>query len=65
MFYIVGVTATCKRLAICNSEQSASKYIGTLPGAELGIYYIDDCTDTVTLDELSPDDLPASVTFAG
>jgi hypothetical protein len=58
MFYIVGVTATCKRLAVCQSEQAAADYIATLPGYEGGYYYIDACTEPVTLAEVSPDDLP-------
>jgi hypothetical protein len=58
MFYIVGVTATCKRLAVCPSEQAAARYISTLPGHEGGYYYIDACSESVTLAELSPDDLP-------
>lgn len=51
MFYIVGITKTCERLAVCVSEKQASKFIETLPDHEQGIYYIDDCRDTVTLDE--------------
>lgn len=60
MFYIVGVTETCKRLAVVGSEAQASEYIGTLPAAERGIYYIDGpMNGIVTLGEVTPDDLPA------
>ncbi len=58
MFFIVGVTDTCKRLAVTNSATQATRYIQTLPGHALGIYYIDACSEPVMLNELSPDDLP-------
>lgn len=41
---IVGITATCERLASftgADAEQQAAEYIGTLPNAEDGIYYLD------------------------
>lgn len=50
MFFIVGETATCKRLAICRNEAEASKHIETLPNYLDGRYYIDACTETVVLD---------------
>jgi hypothetical protein len=59
-FYVVGVTATCKRIAFCATPDQAARYIDTLPQAEQGIYYIDGpCTEPVTVDEVSLDDLPA------
>jgi len=56
-FYVVGVTETCKRLAICATERQAAEYIESLPGFEQGIYYIDECREPVMLDELTLDDL--------
>jgi len=47
MFYIVGITETCKRLGVFNTEKQASRYIGTLPNHESGIYYIDPCSTPV------------------
>lgn len=41
MMFVVGITETCKRLAICNSLKEAEKYVTTLPMAEDGRYYID------------------------
>lgn len=62
MFFIVGVTQTCKRLAVCATEKQASEYIGSLPRAEEGIYYLDpvdaQCAPVV-LAEVEIDDLPA------
>lgn len=52
-FFIVGITKTCERLAVCISERQASEYIGTLPNAPDGIYYIDGpCTEPVILREM-------------
>ena len=60
MFFIVGVTETCKRLAVVGSQAQAENYISTLPACETGIYYIDGpMGGVVQLDEPSPDDLPA------
>lgn len=49
-FYVVGVTATCQRLAFAATAEQAAEYIGTLPGREDGRYYIDGpCEDVVVL----------------
>jgi hypothetical protein len=50
-FCIVGITETCERLAVCLTPDAASEYIGSLPHAEKGIYYIDECESTVILTE--------------
>lgn len=50
MFYIVGITRNCHRLAVCSSAARAAEYIATLPGHEDGRFYIDACRDTVVLD---------------
>lgn len=54
MFYIVGITSDPstgqpKRLAVCDTADEASDYIGTLPDHEDGRYYIDACAATVVL----------------
>lgn len=62
MFYIVGVTETCKRLAVCATEEQATKYVGSLANAEHGVYYIDEIRaedGVVVLAEIEIDDLPA------
>jgi hypothetical protein len=56
-FYIVGLTRTCRRLAVTNTEHEAVEYIGRLPYAEEGIYYIDRCREPVTLAIVPADDL--------
>lgn len=59
MFYIVGVNSDPpKRLAVCANEDDAAEYISSLPFPEDGIYYIDECDQTVEIAELSLDDLP-------
>lgn len=59
MFYIVGVTATCKRLAVVGSLAQAEAYISGLPAASQGIYYIDGpIAGIVQLAEPTPRDLP-------
>ena len=40
-YFIVGITETCKRLAVAATPEQASEFIGTLPGFEDGRYYID------------------------
>jgi hypothetical protein len=40
-FWVVGVTEGPKRLAICQTQEQAEQYVGTLPNAEDGRYYID------------------------
>jgi hypothetical protein len=68
-FWVVGVTATCKRLAICATQQQAEEYCGELPGVEHGGYYIDGpCTEPITLDEPTIDEVPenaADGTYGG
>lgn len=39
--YVVGITATCARLALFRSLKRAEAYIATLPLHEDGRYYID------------------------
>lgn len=52
-FWVVGVTEECKRLAICATQEQAEQYVGTLPNAEDGRYYIDGpCTEPIHLSEL-------------
>ena len=36
-----GMTETARRLAICATHDQAAEYIGKLPLAATGIYYID------------------------
>jgi hypothetical protein len=50
--FIVGLTEGPQRLAVCASQEQAEEYIGTLPNAEDGRYYIDGpCTEPITLPE--------------
>jgi len=52
--FIVGLTEGPKRLAVCATQEQAEEYIGTLPNAEDGRYYIDGpCTEPITLSELT------------
>jgi hypothetical protein len=54
-FFVVGITETCTRLAVCTTEPQASEYISTLPNALDGIYYIDGpCTEPVILTPEAP-----------
>jgi hypothetical protein len=48
--YVVGVTETCKRLAVFCNLKRAEAYVGTLPNAERGIYYIDGPCKELVLD---------------
>jgi hypothetical protein len=57
-FFIVGVTARNKRLAVCANEDQAAEYISSLPYPEDGIYYIAECDQPVELAEMTLDDLP-------
>lgn len=48
-YVIVGLVDPPTRLAICASMDDAETFIGTLPNAEDGRYYLDECDDTVVL----------------
>jgi hypothetical protein len=49
-FWVVGVTEECRRLAICQSQEQAEQYVGALPEAEDGRYYIDGpCFEVIEL----------------
>lgn len=41
LVWFVGVTETCTRLARFATHDAAAEYIGTLPGHETGMYYLD------------------------
>lgn len=57
-FYVVGITGTAERLAFCVSAEQASEYIGTLPNAESGMYYIDGpCLGPVVLSRRSAENI--------
>jgi hypothetical protein len=51
-YWVVGMTETATRLAICNSHDQAAEYIGGQENNEDGIYYIDGpCLGTIELRE--------------
>lgn len=53
-FYIIGITESCRRLAVASTPERAAEYIGKLPNALDGIYYIDGpCIETVELENRS------------
>lgn len=39
--WVVGVVASCRKLATFPTEQDAVAYVGTLPGVEDGRYYVE------------------------
>ena len=64
-FWVVGITETCERLAICGTQKRAERFCGELPNVEQGIYYIDGpCHDTIVLAGVPVDEMPEEDDFA-